>query len=65
MSEPLRANQPVQHIRRKLHEARFVGYTKSGRVKVTHNALYPAGVWWSTDTFLANNIVPIGGTTHD
>lgn len=54
----MKDGQSVKHIKRKLHEARFAGYTKSGRVKVIHNAEYPYGVSWAKDTFKAENIIP-------
>jgi len=57
MSEQFYERQPVKHIKKKLHEAKFAGYTKSGLVKVTHNELHPFGVSWRTDTFKAENIV--------
>lgn len=48
--------QAVKHKSRKLHDARFSGYTKSGRVKVIHNAAHPYGVTWAESAFKAENI---------
>lgn len=55
--ERLKEGQAVKNVKRKLHDARFAGYTKSGRVKVCHNASHPRGVHWVTDIFKAENIV--------
>ncbi|MGX4583349.1 hypothetical protein [Paenibacillus chitinolyticus] len=57
--EKLKEGQPVKHVKRKLYEARFVAYTKSGRAKVRHNYAAPYGVQWVTDIFNAENIVPV------
>ena len=48
--------QSVKHVGRKLGEAKFVGYTKTGRAKVKHNAYAPYGVMMVVDTFSAKNI---------
>ncbi|WP_010500634.1 hypothetical protein [Paenibacillus elgii] len=61
MEQQYYEGQPVRHKKRKLHDARFAGYTKSGRIKVNHNFLHPTGVGWVTDVFKPENIEPESG----
>jgi hypothetical protein len=52
--------QPVKHKTKKLHEATFYGWSKSGkRVGVVHNVYYPFGVCWIVDWFKPENIEAI------
>lgn len=46
----------VKHTSRQLREATFVGYTKTGRARVKHNAYAPYGVMIVVDTFSAKNL---------
>jgi hypothetical protein len=55
-----RLHQPVKHVNRKLHDARFVGYTETGRIVVRYNAAHPFGVAWSTSNFDPKNILKAG-----
>lgn len=49
--------QTVRHKMKKLHEARFHSWSKSGkRVGIIHNASYPFGVSWVVDWFDPKNI---------
>jgi hypothetical protein len=54
----LKEGQAVKHTKRKIHEARCVGYTESGRVRVVYNEIYPRGVSWAVGYFKAENIIP-------
>ncbi|MCC3380711.1 hypothetical protein ACFQ5D_10805 [Paenibacillus farraposensis] len=50
--------EQVQHKTRKLHDASFVGWSKSGkRIGVNHNFVWPYGVGYKTDYFDPKNIV--------
>ncbi|WP_029191978.1 hypothetical protein [Paenibacillus elgii] len=62
MNQQYYEGQLVRHKKRKLHDARFAGYSKSGRrIKVTHNFAHPWGVIWVTDAFNPENIEPESG----
>ncbi|URJ46397.1 hypothetical protein MF628_000927 [Paenibacillus polymyxa] len=49
---------PVQHKTKKLYEARFEKWSKSGkRIGVRHNYVWPYGAGYAVDYFDPKNIV--------
>lgn len=44
--EPIKHGQQVRHKKRELHEARFYGWSKSGKkIGVHHDIFHPHGVY--------------------
>ncbi|MEC0083295.1 hypothetical protein, partial [Paenibacillus alvei] len=53
--------ESVKHISKKLSEASFYGWSKSGkRIGVKHNELAPYGVGFVIDWYAPENIVKAG-----
>jgi hypothetical protein len=50
--------QAVQHKRKTLHDARFQGITKRGKIAVSHNYAAPYGVHIVIDYYNYANIEP-------
>jgi hypothetical protein len=58
-------NQAVRHKKKKLHDAKFYDWSKSGkRVGVMHNAYHPWGVRWVVNYFKPESIESYEYNTH-